>query len=310
MKHILATLMAVIAVVGAFAQSPDTLRWGIVSLSCVHLRAEASHGSGMETQAVMGTPLQILEQLPEWYKVETPEGYVAWVHTQSVAPKSSKEMNHWRQAQRYIYTAMQGYAYCEPRNNARPISNLVLGCIVEGKKSKRGYIEITTPDGRKGYVHKEEMMKLDDWAVQQPDLNRLVDEASQMMGTTYLWGGTSTQGADCSGYTKLLYYSQGIILQRNASQQALYGEEIDYTQLEKLQQGDLLFFANENGRINHVAIYLDKGRYIHSSGRVKINSMLPNDTLYNHLTVVAARRITTAIGEEGITLVRNHPWYF
>ena len=221
-------------------------------------------------------------------------------------------MQQWRKTTRYVYTQMQGYAYEHAHRNAtsNPMSDLVLGCIVEGTgRILHGYIEIKTPDGRIGYVRQDEVEEWERWAQQKPDMQRLEQEARMMMGTTYLWGGLSPKGADCSGFSKMLYFSQGIILLRDASQQATTGEVIDHTNYHNLQKGDLLFFANENGRINHVAIYLADGLYIHSSGYVKINSMLPEHKLYNGLTIVAARRITSAIGNEGIIPATQHEWY-
>ena len=313
MRRIVMSATLLLSAISAMCNTPIDTHWGIISLCCAHLRAEERHGSEMVTQAIMGTPVKIIERGEEWYHITTPEGYEAWVHPQSIALKSDDEMQQWRKAPRYVYTQVQGYAYEKPHRNAllMPMSDLVLGAIVESTGKKiRGYVEIKTPDGRIGYVHSNEVAELEKWVQQQPDMQRLEKEARMMMGTTYLWGGLSPKGADCSGYTKLLYFSQGIILLRDASQQATTGEIIDHSNYRNLQRGDLLFFANDKGRINHVAIYIDKGMYIHSSGRVKVNSMLPDNALYNPQAVVAAQRIITAINTDGIVPVRHHKWYF
>ncbi len=301
-------LIVLLLPTAAHSQIPQ---WGIVSLCCAHVRTEPRHGAEMATQVIMGTPLKILAEQDTWYQIETPEGYRGWIHPLSVATQTTEGMQAWRDSYRYIYTLMQGYAYTAPDSTALPVTDLSLGCIVQSSgKRINGYIEIFTPDGRKGYVKKIGLSGLFSWSQQQPDMLRLEREARMMMGSTYLWGGTSTKGVDCSGLSKLLYFSQGIILQRDASQQARTGEELDTITTHNYRRGDLLFFGNAKGRINHVVIYLDKGEYIESAGRVKIGSLCPDSPLYEPKKILAARRIITATGATGIVRVSRHPWYF
>lgn len=308
MKRLCLILLQFIIAMSAICQASS---WGIISLCCVHLRQEPRHSAELITQAVMGTPVMVLDTMNDWYYIETPEGYKSWVHPQSIALKSQAQMDKWRNSTRYIYTEMNGYAYNAPHNSSTPISDMVLGCIVEATGNVQdGYIEIVTPDGRMGYVKDKEVRELSMWSQQEFNVERLVNEAFKMMGTTYLWGGTSTKGVDCSGFTKILYYSQGIIIRRDASQQATTGDVVDHTDYRNFRCGDLLFFGNDKGRVTHVAIYLNNGQYIHSSGRVKINSVIPGDNLYNGLKVIAARRIITAVDSDGIRSLRQHPWFF
>lgn len=75
--------------------------------------------------------------------------------------------------------------------------------------------------------------------------------------------------------------------------------------------GDLLFFGNaKTGRVTHVAIYDHDGRYIHSSGRVKRNSVDPESPEYLTTPFLHAVRIAGNEGTPGITPVKDHPWFF
>ena len=78
---------------------------------------------------------------------------------------------------------------------------------------------------------------------------------------------------------------------------------------EKLT-GDLLFFGNAPGKVSHVALYLNDGKYIHSSGQVKINSIDARDTDYYAIPLLGISRVVNKIGTPGITAVKRHPWYF
>ena len=134
--------------------------------------------------------------------------------------------------------------------------------------------------------------------------------ARRMMGSPYFWGGTSTKMTDCSGLSKISYFSNGVILMRDAWQQALTGKKIAADDWRQARTGDLLFFGTRSGRVTHVAIYLDNGKYIHCSGRVKINSVDPEADDYLSTPFLSISRIDGQIGTKGITTVREHPWYF
>jgi len=132
-----------------------------------------------------------------------------------------------------------------------------------------------------------------------------------MLGRRYLWGVTSTKGIDCSGFTKTSYFSQGIMLARDASQQALYGEELDVSNFN-FQPGDLLFFGRSKDRITHVGMYIGNDRFIHSSGRVRINSFNPDDDDYEQgrkKSLVAACRVLNSLNTGQIIPIKDHLWY-
>ena len=78
----------------------------------------------------------------------------------------------------------------------------------------------------------------------------------------YLWGGTVGPNYDCSGLMQAAFSSQGIWLPRDSYQQEAFTQRISQ---DELHPGDLIFFAKE--KVNHVALYLGDGKYIHSSGK-------------------------------------------
>jgi len=114
---------------------------------------------------------------------------------------------------------------------------------------------------------------------------------------------------DCSGFTKTVYFLNGILLARDASQQCLYGEEVDVSSgYDKLKRGDLLFFGpkpqeGKPQRITHVGIYMGNKEFIHAAGMVRINSFdsqSPIFSAYRTGMLVSARRILTKLDSPGI----------
>ncbi|MED9905457.1 MAG: C40 family peptidase [Lachnospiraceae bacterium] len=91
----------------------------------------------------------------------------------------------------------------------------------------------------------------------------IAEYAKQFLGNPYVWGGTSlTKGADCSGFVLAVYKNFGISLSHSSRAQAGEGTKIT---AEELQPGDLIFYANSAGTINHVAMYIGDGKVIHAS---------------------------------------------
>ena len=94
--------------------------------------------------------------------------------------------------------------------------------------------------------------------------SKLVSYAKQYIGIRYKWGGTTTKGFDCSGFTQYVMRHFGASIPRVSRDQATGGSSV---KKENLRVGDLVFFARSatNRTINHVGIYIGSGNFIHSS---------------------------------------------
>jgi cell wall-associated NlpC family hydrolase len=289
--------------------------WGLVKLSVANLRTKPAHAEEMATQALMGTPVKILEEKGEWSLVQTPDLYIAWANRGAIIPKTAGEMANWKKSKRYIYNQLNGFAFSAPDKKAMPITDLVICDLFEVTGETKGYLQVLLPDGRTAYVKKNECISFQEWTTRPFDISSVLSTARQMMGIPYFWGGTSSKAVDCSGFTKTAYLSQAVVLARDASQQVRYGEHPDFSDYRNLQPGDLIFFGSSAQRVTHVALYLGNGLFIHASGSsamVRLNSLNPNDPLFdaNLLKIaVGSSRITNSLNTDGITLVKDHPWY-
>lgn len=292
-----------------------TDRWAHVRIPVACIRAGKGHPTEMVSQAIMGTPMRLLEDNGEWQRIQTPDGYIGYMNISSIATKNDIQMEDWRNAPRLVVTSpteAKVYADAESSEPRETVTELVNGSIVEGTLDGNGpRVKILLPDGRSGWVDRENMTTIETYAQQDIDIDLIMNTAYRLMGTPYLWGGASTKSVDCSGLIKVAYLANGIILMRDASQQIFTGIKIAPEDTDTLQAGDLLFFSHSTeGRIGHVAMYDKDGRYIHSSGRVKVNEMRDDDEDFGDRVYRGASRIKGAVGTTGITRVEKHPWYF
>lgn len=116
---------------------------------------------------------------------------------------------------------------------------------------------------------------------------KIASYAQNFIGVPYVWGGTSPNGFDCSGFTQYVFKQMGYTLKRTAAQQLSCG-----TAVTNLQVGDLVFFTNTystSAAASHVGIYIGNNMFIHAAnGGVKITSL---DQEYYAARYIGARRV-------------------
>ena len=117
----------------------------------------------------------------------------------------------------------------------------------------------------------------------------LVNFACQFVGNPYVWGGTSlTHGCDCSGFTQTIMGKYGVSLPRVSREQAKTGVKVSS---ENIKPGDLIFYANRRGVVNHVGIYIGNGQVVNAASRrsgIRIYR-------WNYRTPVAIRNVCTIL---------------
>jgi gamma-D-glutamyl-L-lysine dipeptidyl-peptidase len=262
----------------------DTI--GVVTISVANIRSEPSHPSQLATQATMGMTLRVLEKKGGWYLIQTPDHYIGWVNEGAFVQMNRQSYREWKNKDKVIFTESLGYVYSA---DDQIVSDIVGGSIISLDAETDEVFRVQLPDGRKGMLRKSESMHQDEWlAGLRNDREALLTTAFNMLGTPYLWGGTSFKGVDCSGFTKTIYLMNGMILPRDASQQVNAGDPVDTEKdFRRLKPGDLLFFGRkateeQEEKIVHVGMWIGNNEYIHSfQARVQISSVDPDSPRYD-----------------------------
>lgn len=293
--------------------------WGIVNLSVCNMRAKDDFSSEMITQGLLGMPVKIIQR-PGWFRIQTPDQYVGWVHRVGVHPVTKAELNAWNGAEKVVVTSHYGFTYQQPDVNSQSVSDVVAGNRLKYEGETGDFYRVAYPDGRKAYLLKSLSKREKEWrASLKQDPESIIRTAHTLMGVPYLWAGTSSKGMDCSGLVRTVLFMHDIIIPRDASQQAYVGQHLDIAPgFANVRPGDLIFFGRkatpeQKERVVHVGIYLGNQKFIHSQGDVHISSFNPADAeydSYNLNRLLYAVRVLPYINrEKGLNTTSTNPFY-
>ncbi len=265
-------------------------KYAVVNNSVANIRSQSRHSGELATQALLGMGLKVLKIKGAFYLVQTPDAYISWVDHGGVQLMDEKEYLEWNNAPKIIFTKSWGYSYSNKNTDSQKVSDLGLGAQIKYLSDDGDFYKVAYPDGRIAFVKKSESALYKQWIKNVKPSGELIEKyALNFMGTPYLWGGTSTKGMDCSGFTKTIYLMNGFIIPRDASQQINAGLDVDPNlKFENLRKGDLMFFGKKatdstRQRTTHVGIWLgnDKGEFIHEASQVRLSSINPDSDYYD-----------------------------
>jgi len=214
--------------------------------------------------------------------VQTDYGYIGWMRRESFRRLDLPGVETWKQHANLRVTGLFALIYSKPNENSPPVCDVVLNSLLRQIRKGKTWTKVATPDGRVGYIRSKYVTANTYQTLSARELrSKIIDTARQMMGIPYLWGGNTSTGNDCSGFTQTVFEANGIKLLRDANQQANEGKEIipDET-FSNVLPGDLLFFGSKD-KIVHVGISLGGAEFIHQSGDVHINSLDPKAENYS-----------------------------
>ena len=270
--------------------SVGDFKHAIVNNSVANIRSNPRHSAELATQYLLGTGLKILKKYDDFYLVQGPDGYISWIDHGGIVLMNIIDYSIWTTSEKIIYTKSIGTVYQYKDNEVEILSDIVLGAQLKLLNIGKNYYEVEYPDKRIGHIKINEAEVYSEWIQNVEPSGELIEQyARGFLGSPYLWGGTSTKGMDCSGFTKTVYLMNGFIIPRDASQQINAGSDIDKDlKLKDLKKGDLMFFgtkatSDKKQRVTHVGIWLgnEKGEFIHSSSQVRLSSIDPGSEDYD-----------------------------
>lgn len=236
----------------------EILDYGVCRLSIVPVRMEATDKAEQVSQLLFGDHYEVTNQTRDkkWIRIRTNfDQYEGWIDR-----KQHQSISH---------------DYYEYLNRAEfKITTDITATILYNKTPMTILIGSMIPISSFELFKMEEQFAFNGEAKnlgQKREYEFLRTVAMKYINAPYVWGGKGPFGIDCSGFTQIVFKVCGYRLFRDSWQQSNQGKSVK--SLGEWLPGDLAFFKNSEGHINHVGILLEQDRIIHASGKVRIDQV-------------------------------------
>ena len=260
----------------------------VVVVPVANMYSSASEQTDVVSQALLGNRVVVLEARGEWAKVRTSDQYAGWMLGSEL-----RKVNGAGAAARVVQVeSLFANLYQEADVTMhRPVLTVPfesrLEVESEGPGDDAGWLKVRLPDGRDAWIQSSDV-------IAEPKaltIEESIALAKRFLGLPYLWGGRSSYGYDCSGFTQMLVRSRGINMPRDADLQAAW-EGMEAIDRKALRPGDLLFFGGGPDKITHTAMYIGNGEIIHATthGHPVVQISRLDDQPWTRI-LVACRRV-------------------
>jgi gamma-D-glutamyl-L-lysine dipeptidyl-peptidase len=290
------TLLASIGIVFlAIAAQANTGAY-VVVVPVANMYSNPSDKADVVSQAIYGTNVNLVVARGEWSRIQTPDHYKGWVPSRHVRILLTGN-GYANSGPTVQVQSLFANVYAEPDiTKHKPLVTVPFETHLEvvanstrknAESAPEGWLQVHLPDLRSAWVQTGDVIS-DPKPLSIPDS---IELAKRFLGIPYLWGGSSSFGFDCSGFTQMLLRARGINMPRDADQQAAWSG-VAAIQRNDLQPGDLLFFGSSAKQITHTGMYIGDGQFIHdtTTGHPVVQISRLDDEPWTKL-LVASRRV-------------------
>ena len=287
----------------------------IVVVPVANMYSGPSDSTDVVSQAIYGSNVTLLTARGEWCRIQTADHYKGWVPSRQlrlvqngngyatggvIVQVESLFANLYREPDVTRHKPVLTIPFearlevipeesADESKDAKPAraAPKAAATAKPGKKpNTEGWLQVRLPDKRSAWVQSSDVI-----ADAKPlSIPESIELAKRFLGIPYLWGGSSSFGFDCSGFTQMLLRARGLNMPRDADKQAAWSGLVAVDRKE-LQAGDLLFFGSSARAITHTGMYIGDGEFIHdtTNGHPVVQISRLDDQPWTQL-LVASRR--------------------
>jgi cell wall-associated NlpC family hydrolase len=271
----------------------------IVVVPVANMYSHPTDKSDVVSQAIYGSNVTLLVARGEWSRIQTADHYKGWVPSRQLRIILTGD-GYGTSGPTVQVESLFANIYEEPDiTKHKPVITVPFETKLEltpettgdskkmDKAAPEGWLQVRLPVMRNAWIQTGDVVS-DPKKLSIPES---IELAKRFLGIPYLWGGRSSFGFDCSGFTQMLLRARGFNMPRDADQQAAWAG-VAAIDRKDLQPGDLLFFGSSPKEITHTGMYIGDGEFIHdtTNGHPVVQISRLNDEPWTKF-LVACRRV-------------------